>query len=49
MTKEELLTDIEAFLKDHEQSESAGRVDGEDAIGVEFHDGTQYFIEVQDA
>jgi len=48
MTKEDLIMTIEAFLTNHEQSESAGRVDGEDAVGVEFQDGTQYFIEVQD-
>lgn len=51
MTKDELITALENFLKGRSgaEIESVGRIDGEDAIGVEFADGSEYFIEVQDA
>lgn len=49
MTKDELVEALEKFLNDHDDVESAGRVTGEPTIGVEMRDGTEYFVEVQNA
>ncbi len=54
MRKEDLLKLIEASLRHAREDgrfdiQSFGRVDGEDAIGVETRDGAAYFIAVQDA
>lgn len=49
MTQEDLLNQLLTFCKNHPDIESADRVDDEDAIGVELRDGTEYFIEIQEA
>lgn len=49
MTKDELLDQLLAKIKEIEAVESASRIDGEDAIGVEMNDGAEYFIELADA
>lgn len=49
MTKDQLIEAVEAFLKGHEAIESASRITDEDAIGIELRDGTEYFIEIQEA
>jgi hypothetical protein len=49
MTKEELIEQVESFLRDLDGVESAGRVDGEDAIGVELTGGEMYFLAIQPA
>jgi hypothetical protein len=46
MTREELIEQVESFLHDPDGVESASRVDGEDAIGVELTGGQMYFLAV---
>lgn len=47
MTKDDLLNELLGSVKSYEGVESASRIDGEDAVGVELTDGSEYFIEIQ--
>jgi hypothetical protein len=49
MTKEEFIGELLAWLKSTDDVEFAGRIDGEDTVGVEMADGAEYFIEINGA
>jgi hypothetical protein len=49
VTKEALINAVESLLSAHEQIESVSRIDGEDVIGIELNDGSEYFIEILEA
>jgi hypothetical protein len=49
MTKEKLIDMLLDACTRNDQIESAGRIDNEDAIGVELTDGEQYFISIEPA
>lgn len=49
MNKDELLDDLVKHLSRRDDVASAGRVDGEDAIGIEMEDGAEFFLSLQSA
>lgn len=49
MTKEELLTALADLAGRLTGVLSAGRVEGEDAMGIEMEDGTEYFLTITEA
>ena len=49
MVKLELIDELTKHLSSMVSVDSAGKIKGEDAIGVLFDDGQEYFITVEEA